>query len=355
MKFVYRYILLTIILLSCSSEDKTPIIEDPSLGEPTVIRNIDEEFLPYVDSFLNEMESRGLDLKNENLTVVFVDRITDQTEDRFCGYGWSNFLGDGARVEIVNSNRCWDQWGDIQKENLMYHEFGHALLNKQHFSDYLPNGSPESLMCSSDFCNNYRTYNKYQIDQRSYYLDQLRNTRTPAPEWATKKELSGMRYNETFDNSNDAWETSIENDASNTPPYTFALSDHNLVTQPKALAINSIAHSDDTAYATWHKDFLIANFETCSNLLVRSDIFTKNLTEGTVGVIVDLYDDADEVFDRFYKYYSDHYTEDAFYENSEVNVVCIPQETKYIRVRFYLRTPLQASVYFDNLKIELYE
>jgi len=357
MRKVYFYTCLFILsnlLIFCKSEDDTEVVIVDDSGKPLVVRNIDEEFIPYVDSFLTEMESRGLNLRDQSLTVVFVNRISIQVDDNICGYGWHNFSGRGYdRVEIINSENCWGRRSAIEKENIIYHELGHALLNKGHFSDYFPNGLPKSLMCS-DGCNNYRTYTKYQTDQRTYYLDQMRSSQIPAPNWAGEKIFSDNLYSEDFDGILENWDTTVKNDSTNSNRYAFFIDNDNSFSSPSSLAISSEASATSEAYGYWYKDFNVSEFNACANIKVRTDIVIKNLTEGNFYLVVDLFDSNDESFALYFNSIN-KVTGTASYENFETTAICLPLETSYIRVRFYLDTRIEASVFIDNLEIELYQ
>ncbi len=355
MRRIYFYtclFLLSNLFIFCKSEDDTDIgIVDDS-GKPLVVRNIDEEFIPYVDSFMSEMMARGLDLTTKNLTVVLVNRITNDNDQEFCGYGWASFNGS-ARVEILDSENCWGRRSAIEKENLMYHEFGHALLGKTHFSDYFPNGLPKSIMCT-EVCNNFRAYTKYQTDQRAYYLDQLLDSQIPMPNWASEKSFSDNLYSENFDGQLENWDTTIKNNSTNSNKYTFFIDNDNTFSSPSSLGISSKADATSDAYAYWYKEFKISEFDACANIKVRADIITKDLTEGDFFLVVDLFDNNDESFALYFNSI-DKVPGTASYENFETTAICLPLETSYIRVRFYLDTKIDASVYIDNLEIELYQ
>ena len=323
-------------------------MDDDQSSNPDLVVDIppvvDDEFKPYVQSFLTEMESRGINLKTNNISVVFVDKISSPRNENFCGYGYTNFFGSGiAKVEIIDSENCWYQWNTIEKENFLYHELGHALLGRDHLDNFYPNGSPTSIMCSRDNCNNYRIYNKYQIEQKKYYLDELQNSQLDMPPWAAQKTFNKSLYTDTFDDSLQNWETLTHNTLPNSDPYTFS--------ESGAIRISSSSHTDKDAFANWYKDFTISDFEPCSNIIIRADITTENLRSGVVFLVGDLYDSTQEKFAQYYHAIREHTTGLEIYNNVEVNMTCIPVETKFIRVRFYLKTRGAVTISMDNLEI----
>ncbi len=347
--------------ISCSNDETSSTsshqTNDDDPGPPT--NSIHPEFRRYVNSFIQEMINRGQNVGNIPLSVVFVDEITAPNSSQYCAYGYPNFNGTGeARVEVIDSYNCWGRWSDTERENLIYHELGHALLYKAHFSELFPNGSPKSLMCSQ-VCVNYRVYNKYQLEQKTYYLNELVASTSAIPSWATEKFYTGTLVEENFDTTTEGWEYEIENDTNNEEPYTFYIDNQHVYSAPNSLGISSLGSSNPEAVGYWYKYFDISDFENCSNLIVRGDIITKNLTNGYLYILIDLieYDTQNEPlrFGRHYNYIEDGTTNTVLYENFEATAICVPLETQAIKVHFYLQSTSECSVFLDNLEIELYE
>ena len=350
-----------ILLTSCSDDEKSTMSSQGTTDDdPNPPANsIHPEFRGYVNSFRQEMANRGINVGNTALSVLFVDQLTAPNSGQYCAYGYPNFNGSGeARVEVIDSDNCWGRWTDIEKENLIYHELGHALLYRDHFSDIFPNGSPKSLMCSQ-VCNNYRVYNKYQTIQKTYYLNELATATATIPSWATEKFYTETVAQTNFDTNIDGWEYTIEDDLTNEAPYDFYVENTHVYTMPNSLGISALGTTNTDAVGYWYKYFDISDFDSCSNIVVRGDIITQNLTDGYVYLIIDLieYDSQNEPqrFGRHYNYIQDGTTNTVQYENFEATAICIPQETQAIKILFYLQSATQASVYLDNIEIELYE
>ncbi|WP_369998810.1 hypothetical protein [Winogradskyella sp.] len=352
MKALRVSIILLSLCFGCNDTENTSTF--------TPIINVEPEFMEYYQSFINEMQTRGIDLSNRSISIVSVNALSAPNSSQYCAYGYPNFVGSGhARVEVITNFNCWERRSDTEKENLMYHEFGHALFNRNHYSALMPNGSQRSIMCTS-ICSNYRVYNAYQTEQRSYYLDELANTSTPVPSWATAKSFSAMLYQDNFDNPQDGWlsETITVNGTAQTDPYSYFVETANVFSPPNALGIASLVNSETNSGGNWYKDFNLESFNYCDNLVVRTDVITENLTDGYFAIIVDLYDDSNTGVE-FGRYY--HIIDDSSgfginaHENLEVTVTCLPLETAYIKVRFYLETFSDTQVYIDNLEIELHQ
>ena len=130
-------ILFTFVFVQgCSNEDVTPE------------KRINREYKKYIDRFWLEASRRGVSIDTTNLEIVTVENLSNDVGD-FCGLGLFNFNGSGInRVEVVQNSFCWEERTDLQRENFIFHELGHAVLGRFHLEDILHNGSPKSIMCS---------------------------------------------------------------------------------------------------------------------------------------------------------------------------------------------------------------
>ena len=156
------------LLLSCKDEELTaPMIND--------------ELQPYIDRFYSEAESRGISLAENMDAFINSDTVA-------CGQGHSpEFNGMFSKPTIIINEDCWGNLNDVAREILVFHELGHALLNRLHIDGNLPNGHKKSIMCAGvDFdCSGMPDYLNCPA-YRDYYVDELFNDATNAPEWATR-------------------------------------------------------------------------------------------------------------------------------------------------------------------------
>ena len=188
-------VLFVLLLTTCNSNDDElpPVVQDDVLKV-------------YMDRFEEEAAARGIDISLEEVDAVFVDRIT--AGDEFCGFGYTNFQGTGRRrVEIVNNDLCWNSLSEVGKEILMFHEIGHAVLNRPHLETQYPNRLFESLMCVT--CNLTRLYTPYTYHRREYYLDELLDQSAPAPFWSASKSNFQLAW-DSDDTNHAGWRFSTE-------------------------------------------------------------------------------------------------------------------------------------------------
>lgn len=196
--------LFCLLLFSCKKEETIPNPIRVSTESP---------FAEYVDRFFEEAEKRDANISRADLTVTWMD---DASMD-VCGYGYSNYNNTGARrVEIKPVSFCWEDRNDFEKEGLMFHELGHAVLGRNHVNNRLGNGLERSMMCGgNNGCNQFALYSQYTPDLRTYYLDELFNQQVAIPEWSKVKTNPSIFLESAFDGASDSWTFFNSNGADN--------------------------------------------------------------------------------------------------------------------------------------------
>lgn len=143
-----KHLLILLLCSSCYSFE----------FDQTISYDVDPELLKYVDSFYQEAKERGLFIQRENLLVKFENDIPNLLAQN---------ANEGEQI-IINVDRVdyeWilNNWGTEAVENLMFHELGHGLLNRDH------NDPKESIMASG---HSLRSYLGDPV-KRKYLLDEL--------------------------------------------------------------------------------------------------------------------------------------------------------------------------------------
>lgn len=139
---------------------------------------IPEPFREYLTSFLHEAEIRGVIVDTTGFTISFVDSFPFSS--KACAIGVEASGQNPAYIQIAKENRiCWEGRDNSWRKELMFHEFGHALLKRGHDFRTLPNGEKRSIMyqwvSGETIANSLKT---------KYYIDELFNKNTPVPDWA---------------------------------------------------------------------------------------------------------------------------------------------------------------------------
>jgi hypothetical protein len=155
-KVLFLFPLLSLFFLACQEDD-----------ESTSMPDLDT----YLERFEEEARLRGYDFDLSNVEAVYVDEIMG--DDTACGYGYINYDGHGLRrIEISLAPRCgWEKRSDIERENLFFHEIGHAFFNRSHEDSWLCDGSPLSIMAANT--DNWKIYTETEEEKRAYYISEL--------------------------------------------------------------------------------------------------------------------------------------------------------------------------------------
>ena len=126
---------------------------------------------PALSEYLNNFEEdMGIEIPG-HLSISIVDdlyKISNPNVDAVC---WSNSKTKvGEKIEIRRSR--WEVLSEASREQLLYHELGHCVLNRDHRND------DSSTWCPSSIMNKY-TFTEGQIQNcyipdHTYYLEELR-------------------------------------------------------------------------------------------------------------------------------------------------------------------------------------
>jgi len=144
--------------------------------------NVDTAFTTYLQRFEDEAATRGrtFDLKSSGLIIEFGDLSGEVA-------GLTHYE---KPIRIQIDKKYWDAisnnaGSDEMKEDLIFHELGHGLLGRKHLNTTLENGDWKSIMCGGDKVNDRAWNINYRGERRKYYLDELFNESTKAPDFSS--------------------------------------------------------------------------------------------------------------------------------------------------------------------------
>ncbi len=152
--------------------------------------NVDEKLDPYLQLFLEEGAKRGINIDVEkNGLIMEFTQLPDLTIG-LCTYQ------DPLLVQIDRD--YWSETTDYEdqenlRQNVVFHELGHGLLNRGHDNSYLPNLEWKTIMCGGDNVEGRDWAINFNGYRKEYYIDELFNTKTPAPEWSQKMTFDGNK------------------------------------------------------------------------------------------------------------------------------------------------------------------
>jgi hypothetical protein len=169
----------TLLLFSCGNgDDDTPSTVDSALE-------------PYLDHFIEEGVKRGKILninKKSGIIMEFAD-LTPPT----IGLCYSSLP---VRIQIDRT--YWRETANSAnrenlREDLVFHELGHGFLKRGHRNDSLPNNEWTSMMCGEPQVNERGWAVNFNGYRKNYYLDELFNENTPAPDWSNPVAFDGNK------------------------------------------------------------------------------------------------------------------------------------------------------------------
>ena len=123
-------------------------------------------FLPFIAEFKKQMNkySKGRSpLSIEDIPITFGGTTSDAWA------GLCKTYGDGKKSITIKRN-SWNRYPRTNKEALIFHEFGHCLLDRGHDSRMITENMPRSYMYPSVYL-----YGAGYGMNRDYYLDELFN------------------------------------------------------------------------------------------------------------------------------------------------------------------------------------
>jgi len=145
---------------------------------------VDSTFTDYLQRFETEAAARGLTLDPQTTGLIIEFGNLSNNDAGLTHYEKPIRIQiDRTYWNAISSSAGADQ----MKEDLIFHELGHGLLNRDHLNTTLENGDWKSMMCGGDKVNDRAWNINYRGVRRKYYIDELFNESTVAPAFASLK------------------------------------------------------------------------------------------------------------------------------------------------------------------------
>lgn len=173
----------------------------PDIPDPAPVYQIDPEFQEYVDRFVDEANQRGVTVDVSRLNMEFEEGYIERDGTIYCGY--ANNFGTSGTPDVDISTTCWEFDDPVRREILIFHELGHAILDRAHVNTLLPSLGKRSIMHPSLGVD---IYSQYTPEKREWYLDELFNQDAPVPLWGLAKSFSGEFWSDEIDSVATDWE-----------------------------------------------------------------------------------------------------------------------------------------------------
>jgi hypothetical protein len=329
MKLRWHLCLFVLLIIFNACEKKEPPQPQSLVGS---------DFKVYVDRFKSEAASRGYKIDDTQLSVAYSD-----TMNYYCGYGIFNT----KQVLISNAHAsCWQTQNDLDKEKLMFHELGHALLGRVHDNSKLPNGDYKSMMCGGSVFNIlFTVYNEDTPEKRKYYLDELFNPAIPLPSWSAEKTTPTIIFRDTLSTASDSW------------LYKSSGSQQGEISNSVFLSPSTsleIISSASTTFSYWYTTIDPQGINQSDKLVLTVNIKLRNITEG--GVYFALRGDTDARMNFFSTTQGvTSITGTSDFTEYNVTAPYFISTTKKIYIFLMLNGQATGTVNFDDITLTKYE
>lgn len=359
---LFLYSLLVLLFFTTCKKEETstrplPVPETPEPPKPILI---DPAFASYIDVFVAEGATRGTEISTQGLEAYLVSDFSISTvrNQGFGGYGWSEhpFTGN-PRIEIIEN--LWNNLTEYQRDKLVTHELGHALLNRGHRDGRLSfNGfGQRSIMCSLSCYQ--RTFLPRSGPLRSYYFDELFFFDTPIPTFINKDSLKRVVLKDDFENGINDWEFVDIRYGNVVPNYQVQLDTAKVDNDSKTLWIKSDkTHTEDASILVL-KQFDLTDFGPCANLRATANFRTKNHTDGFFEIGFSIQERAENgQLQRIFLDQQKQYIRGVaptYYEDFQLEVFCIPEEVETFAVSITYNSASVSNLYIDDVRVELLE
>lgn len=152
--------------------------------------DVDQTLDPYLQMFLEEGRKRGVNLNVERDGLILEFHKLQSPTIGLCTYV------DPLLVQIDPD--YWQettQYEDQEnlRQNVVFHELGHGLLNRKHDNSLLPNSEWKSIMCGGDQVPGRDWSINFNGYRKEYYINELFNIQTPAPDWSQPQQFDGEK------------------------------------------------------------------------------------------------------------------------------------------------------------------
>jgi hypothetical protein len=335
-KLLYFLSLLSLFIFSCTENNEIPPLPDLDI---------------YLQRFEQEAMLRGYDFDLSQVEAVYVDEISSVSKS-YCGYSYFDYNGTGLRrVEISTSRDCgWAYRSDIERENLFFHELGHAFFNRWHDESQLCDGSPLSIMASIP--SNFEIYREGEDDKRTYYISELIDKMESLDQC--------IDYKQGWVNDSVFYEYTIEDES-----WSFNSGEGNFIGYesledvPKGASIDieSVAGSTTNKHGSYVKWISTLNIPECAEVTFKVAMNSDKLTGTGAAIAITASHSAVEKeganIERLLSLSTlDHPITGKLNSHVvELTIPCYSRKTGMMGIFLYLMSGTEGKVSFNNIQL----
>lgn len=254
-------IAFALLLTTCKEKDNAPSLPQ-----------VNDQFKEYVLRFISEAKARNVEVDVSTLKIESVTQTIAYGGVNYCGFTYTS-LPAAPSVQIAMTSYCWNDQTDLNKEILIFHELGHALLRRSHDDAILSNGLKKSMMQSG---SQFDMYTEFTPLLRTYYLDELFNPSASPSSVIIKHSNTRIIFQDSI-SSPSSWEF-IK--SSGSPPHTGTISSIEYASPRHALSISSSEATGVNQFSYFGRSITVTGVPATSELIINVMIKLKGVTKG---------------------------------------------------------------------------
>ena len=333
----FSYFILLVFFVSCKEENKVESATFPDLKI-------------YLDRFEEEAQLRGYDFDLSGIEVRYADEVALADGTPACGIA-ANIQGRRT-IEISKSEGCnWAGRTDLERENLFFHEIGHAFFGRRHEETRMCDGSPLTIMNSTD--NNFKTYQEGETEKRDYYISELID-RMAALDQCIQAEQNWDINPVMYKFSKDKEDWFFYSDQDNYSGSRISISDQSFGDQ---LTIKAEANTNVENTGYWYTQFFNPNIPECAEVTFSARMNAEQLSGPGVSLAVRVYETSNEKQGAKINEFLLLTTEDNPVSGNldnyveELTIPCFTRKTVNITVFVVMMPGTQGEVTVDDIQL----
>ena len=307
----------------------------------------------YLDRFEGEARARGYEFDVSEVKAAYADEITLPDSTTPCGIGLSNDPTTGERRIVISKDEScnWANRTDLERENLFFHEIGHAFFNRGHEETRLCDGSPVTIMTSTE--DNFNVYQPGEDEKRKYYIDELVD-RLAALDQCIEEQQDWSINPVMYDFSRDDEDWIFYSDDDNYSGERILATDQSFGDK---LTIKSEAGKSTENTGYWYTQFLYPNVPECAEVTFRVRMNAEQLSGAGASIAVRVYEHVNEAegarIEEFLLLSTENNPAFGALDNrvEELTIPCFTRRTVNITVFVVMLPGTEGVVTFDDVQL----
>ncbi len=332
-----RILVASVVIISCS--------DDGSASLDEVSENIEAEINPFIESFVEEAAIRSASFDFKGFEATFSLENIDDNE-LICGRA-SAFSDSKNSITIRRSDRCWIQQSDASREALVFHEMGHALLDRPHRDDLFENGLVKSVMETGTL----GPYNRFTPLLKTYLFDELFDETTEQPPWLSgKTEEMIVEINSGLEESGEGWSFITTQDFLNKSAVKGFRTSQAAASGNFSLGLETTKEFDETLFWRFRTDELNDVPQT-ADIIVEVKFRMQNVEGGGVA-LAGGFDKDNEILSFATTEAKETFTGTSVFQTQTFTIPYYPNTSAVVSIILAFLPNTTGLVFFDDITVK---